>query len=297
MIREALQSIINESVNPQILKYAEVMGDESTDRLRDLVNKEYGILNPPPKMDSRKVKNVKQLIKEYNSRLKTHPNEMKILFDIVPKGVGRAEVMLSYLHDEISIGGGSQNYDVDFWNNQIEVKEVKISGDYGGNFRLGVDSTYLLKKAYEDLVDLYEVARHYIPEINNDKFSDNVHKKGGIALSALRNWKIPKDVEVKEVNLKIQKDGYVLNDGIIVGNLKDKDIIKNIKKMFDVAKDVKSFEQIERELEKGLSEHDMKYFFFGDLKKGIPLYYKEKIDDIRIESATGNKVKFQIKLK
>jgi len=296
MIREALTIVLNENVNPQILKLAEVQGADSTDKLRALVAQEYGIHNPPPKMSSN-VKTVPQLIKAYEKLLKTHNAEMKILFDIVPKGVGRAEVMLAFVHDEISIGGGSQNYDVDYGSIQLEVKEVKISGDYGGNFRLGVDSTHYLKRAYDDIAALYGVARYYIPEIDNDDFANNVYKKGGIALAQLRKWVMPKKIEVKDVELKVLSDGYMFHDGAVIGNISDKSLLGKIADLFKVPKKVKSFSEIEDELESGLSGHEMKYLFFGDLKKGIPMYYKDRIKDIRIESATGHKVKFQIKLK
>lgn len=293
------ESVVNEDSLSEISKYAKIKGKEATDKLRELVIGKFDLKNPPPKLSA---KNIPDFVKGYNKLLKKYPSEMKTLFDIVPKGTGRAEVMLAFIHDELSIGGGSQNYDVDFFNEKIEVKEVVLSRPrgskavYGGNFRLGVDSTHLLKRAYEELVELYSVARHYIPSIDNDSFAENVYKKGGIALGELRNWKIPDNLEVEEIDLNIKKSGYITHNSEIIGNLKDKGILRSILSLFNSPKKVKSFGEIERTLEAGLAAHDMQYFFFGNLKSGIPLYYKKRIDSIRIEAATGHKVKFQVKL-
>jgi hypothetical protein len=266
--------------------------EKMTDELRDLVQSQFKLTSMPPKITD---ESISGFVKSYNKLLSTHQKEMLKIFDF-DNNVGRGELLLACLSDTIVIGGTSQNYDVDFGDEKIEVKEVKVSGGYGGNFRLGVDSSHLLKGAYDEIAKLYDVAKNYIPEIDNEDFANNVYKKGGIALAKLRDWTIPKKIEIKDIDVTIDNKGYAIHDKVIIGNISDRDFTGNIEKLFQAPKKVKSFEQIERELEKDIAAHDMQYFLFGSIDKGIPLYYKKRIDDIKIESATGHKVKFKIKL-
>jgi hypothetical protein len=212
--------------------------------------------------------------------------------------------MLAYLFEDISIGGGSQDFDVSFRDISIEVKEVRYSkkNHAGTNFRFGTVIGEYLANSYLEMKKLYNVARHYVPHLNTPDFRAKV-SRGEMALSDLREFDLSSVSKIKELSVNIDPKGYVVHgENDIIGNMKDGDIWDKIQPYFEVDKNIKTFDEIEKDLAKKISSSSetkgLRYFFFAGQKGGsLELFYEKTFPKkIRIARATGYKLYVDVKL-
>jgi hypothetical protein len=268
----------------------------TTDELRNLVDTNLTIKKTIPKISK---KNPGTFVKEYNRLLKNskHAKDIKTIFDIVPKGVGPGEILLSYLSDNIAIGGGTSNFDIKMGNHNIEVKATKVDTEgWAYNFRLGVDSRAALSAAIKDLKDLYNSAKYHISEINND---DVLNKIDRGEMTSLKKYLKPFNPSVatnwEKLPLSIFKNGDIYFKGEKIGDVSSKKVLSVIKELLlTQTKKIKSFVQIEADLSDKLSMHKLEYFFFDiDTKE---LYYKSSFPKSVIDTITGGSIKVKSKL-
>jgi hypothetical protein len=263
--------------------------NDGTDELRKIVNAQLKIRVKIPKISAR---TPASFVSKYNKLLSQNKSDFKKIFDLVPTGVGPGEVLLSYLSNAITIGGGSSNYDVQMGNNKIEVKATKIdTNGYAYNFRLGVDSRPALSAAIKDLKDLYNSAKYHISEIDNEETLAKIDRGEMTSLKKhlkLFNPSVATDWE--KLPLSIFKNKEIYFNGEKIGSLTERNILKKINELvLTGTKKIKSFDIIEKELSDKLSSHAMQYFFFNiDTKE---LYYSPEFPTSVIDTITGGSVK------
>jgi len=307
MIREAMgRRVLNEAnISTKALKFAEVSGLEATQKLREAVNKAFKWNDfDLPMVPAMEANSVKDVVNKYNTLLKKDKSKIEKLFNLEFTGVGRGEVMLAYLFEDISIGGGLQDFDVTFREEAIEVKEVRYSKKHhaGTNFRFGTVVGEYLTASFLELKKLYDVARHYVPHLNTEDFQAKV-ARGEMALTDLREFDLSSVTHLKELGVIINSDGYVIHgENDILGNMADGNIWGKLEPYFKVDKNVKTFGQIEKDLAKKISSSSelkgLGYFFFAGQKGGsLELFYEKSFPKkIRISRATGYKVYVDVKL-
>jgi len=281
---------LNES---NVMSMAESQGAEATDALRKHVNEKLGIKADIPKI---KTNNFSAFASQYNSLYNQFKKEFISIFNYEVKGIGRGEILLSYLADNISINGGKGDYDVNFGNTKMEVKEVATTATYFKNFRLGVLSREYLQKAYNDIKYLYGVAKYHIPEINTAAFEAKV-AKGELTtlIKPLKDF-VPTNLgDVQRIAVEITKTGKLFFEGREVGNIKNAQAI--ITDILDKeTHKFKSFNMIETELRNNLNKKTMPYIFFGDNKgkETAMLFYRKDLGDLEIDTITQGNVKVKI---
>jgi hypothetical protein len=243
-----------------------------------------------------KATTIKEFVKNYNLALKSNFAMFKKLSEIVPKGVGHGEILLSSLHPKLTINGGSESYDVNFMGDKFEVKGVNINNGVASNFRLGVESKPAILNALSEIRDLYHLVKIYVPEIDTPAWKIKVDKGEMTALRKfLSNFDLTIAEGLEKLNVSIHKNLDVKHNGVTIGSLLDNDIIKKLKILaVSDYKKIKSYNEIEQELAKELANHDMKYLFL-DIKT-LKLYYKERLSDTFIESITGGIIKVKCRL-
>ena len=263
--------------------------NDGTDELRKIVNKQLKIKSKIPKISA---STPKSFVSKYNKLLSKNKSDFKKIFDLTPKGVGPGEVLLSYLSNANTIGGGSSNYDVQMGKNKIEVKATKIDKDgYAYNFRLGVDSRPALSSAIKDLKDLYNSAKYYMSEIDNEETLSKIDR--GEMTSLKKHLKVfdPKvATDWEKLPLSIFKNKDINFKGEKIGSLTDKNILKKINELAaSGTTKIKSYVKIEKELAEKLSSHKMQYFFF-DIDTN-ELYYSPEFPASVIDTITGGSIK------
>ena len=263
--------------------------NDGTDELRKIINKQLKIRTQIPKISAR---TPASFVNKYNKLLSQNKAVFKKIFDLVPAGVGPGEVLLSYLSNAITIGGGSSNYDVQMGNNKIEVKATKIdTNGYAYNFRLGVDSRPALSAAIKDLKDLYNSAKYHIAEIDNEETLAKIDRGEMTSLKKhLKAFDPAVATEWEKLPLSIFKNKEIYFNGEKIGSLTERNILKKINELvLTGTKKIKSFDIIEKELSDKLSSHAMQYFFFNiDTKE---LYYSPQFPVSVIDTITGGSIK------
>ncbi len=319
MIREAITNIeettlinINEA-GAAIIKLAKNSGADNTKELREKVDKEVKINNSgtiidsngmPALYNSKSISTLNEMVKVYNKLLDNNKSTMKKIFDLTfGNEFGKGEVLMAYLHEDISVGGPGQSFDLSLnGNDEAEVKNVLKKGSLWGNFRLGTESDPIMSQCIRHYSDLWEVARLFVKELNTTKMiKDAKSNKFDNTKDFLREWDISIAKDMMKMNIDIRKNGNVYFNDVIVGS-----IVKDEQKAINVIKDIintdnsthiKSYTEIEELLSDGLSSHDRSYIFFKGQKNGdLTGHYKKRMPVSKIESITQGKFKVKIKL-
>jgi hypothetical protein len=267
---------------------------DTTDELRSVINEKYKITKDIPKI---KGTNPVKFAKDFNKLLLKYTYEFDKIFNDVPTGVGQGEVLLSYLSDEITIGGGSSNFDVLLGSNKIEVKGVSVDKlNFGYNFRLGVDSRGVLISALKDLKSLYKVAKFYIPEIDNAEILSKIDRGELTSLKKhLKKFNPSKAAGFEKLDITVFKNQEVWFKGSKIGSLSDAKLTSNLKTLASTEyTKILSYNEIEQNLSKNLADHNMKYYFFN--KHTIQLHYKERLSGTVIDTITGGSIKVRVPL-
>jgi hypothetical protein len=280
---------ITEASSSKILQLATTPG--KTEELRDVINAKYKIKKQIPYIES---KNPNGFIVEYNQLLKKYKKEFTLIFNEVPKGVGPGEVLLSYLSKNVTIGGGSATYDVTLARHKVEVKAVNIGSGFAYNFRLGVDTRPILQNAITQLKNLFNVAKYYIPAIDNAESVKKIERGEMTTLKKhLKTFDVNQAKGTEEVDIKILRNQDIMFQGTKIGNLKDSGALEQLKTMATTNyTKIKSYDEIEKELAKNMEAHKMSYFFF-DIKK-LELHFKERLNGAKIDAITSGTLKVKI---
>jgi len=262
-----------------------------TDELRSLVQEKFNIKEMPPKINSN---NPISFVNEYTKLLSSHGAAMRTIFDF-NKNIGRGELLLACLSDDIIIGGTSQTYDVDFGKYKIEVKEVNFQSNAMNNFRLGKESKAAMKVALDKIKYLFSISKYFYPELNTDEFNDKVAE--GQELTKLIKFLRNVDVNVLKgqeiVDININKKGRIYFQGNEFARITDTDISDKLKELISIGtKKIDSFEEIEAELVNKLASKNLGYFFF---KTGsADLVYKQSLEGSSIDTITQGGIKLKV---
>jgi hypothetical protein len=262
-----------------------------TDKLRVMVQEKFNIKKMPPKIEA---KDPETFVSEYNKILSTYGSSVKNIFDF-NKNIGRGELLLACLSDDIIIGGTSQTYDVDFGKYKIEVKEVNFQKDNMNNFRLGKDSKAAMKIALDKIKYLFNISKYFYPELNTSEFNSKIEE--GQELTKIIKFLRPVDItrlkgqEIVDVN--INKKGRIYFQGNEFARIEDEDVVEKFKELISIGTNkIESFEEIEAELVRKLSTKKLGYFFF---KTGAAdLVYKKSLEGSVIDTITQGGIKLKV---
>jgi|AACY02.16.fsa_nt_gi hypothetical protein len=259
--------------------------------------------------------------------------EANVLFNLgrEDNAIGAGEIMLAYIVENIKIGGGSADTDLELfdekWSKPIrkpdgkcELKEAQIAKGMLQNWRTGakhqgINSTYV-----PQLTALYDAVKSKIQEINPDgagkdlaagggwinewgtvggkrfKHIQNLTKADIQALSSKeRDFKIgPGDTDKGALVIKF-------ND-VELGRLDDPKTAKKIKSIIETEASVRTFAEIQNDVVSAVGNIDTPFLFIESKNHAIVAfhYYKKlpgKTSELQIYSVTQGKFKYKIKPK
>ena len=265
-----------------------------TEELRELINAKHKITKDVGKISAT---TPEKFVTEFNKALTKNKAIFTKIFNDVPKGVGPGEVLLAYLSDNVTIGGGRSNFDVELGTHKIEVKAPKVDKNlFAYNFRLGVDSRGALINTLKEIKALYKVAKFYIDEINNDEMLSKIDRGEMTSLKKhLKGFDPSVAAGYEKLDINVFKNQKVIFQGKTIGKLTDKDILSKLKTLATTEyTKIKGYDEIETGLEAKLSSHKMKYFFFNI--DTLELYYKPKLSGSVIDTITGGSIKVRVPL-
>jgi hypothetical protein len=275
-----------ESKTNNLLKLSQDL--ENKEKLRKILDKKLKL-----KIDKYiSFKDPKDVVNNYNSLLSSNKSDFNKLFNEKIEGVGRGELLMVYIGDYITLNGGSGAWDLNIGRNKIEDKQIKIDKNgYMHGFRLGVMARPSLTKAYNDIVELINMAKYVIPEIGKDPKLKKRLSTGELTsyIKYLRYFDVNKLPSL--LTIDINNEGDFFKDNIKYGNLKNKEDINKILELVKNKK-LKSFNEIELELNKDLNKLKESFYFFDS--KSLSLYYKESLDNILINELTQGNIKIKV---
>lgn len=284
------RDFVNESSESEYIKLGQKAKNTDFNELREKLEAAYNI-----KLPLLESKNVDQLLKDFNKEV---GSKYMDIFKLNPSGVGKGEILLASIHPKIKINGGGGSYDVDFGSSKLEVKAAKLSSDgMLFNYRFGVDTFDIRKKAYKEIINLYEVAKFYIPEIAIESMKDSVSRG---ELTALKKYLRSFDPTVasgyEKVDITIHKNGKIKFQDKTIASIEDKNAMNIIKDLVNANyTKIKSFDEIEETLVQELSNPKKVSYLFFNIKT-MELYYKEDLSNSVIDTITQGSVKIRTPL-
>jgi len=217
--------------------------------------------------------------------------------DILPKQMGKFEVLMAFLGSNITANGGSGSFDLNLGSNKIEVKMAKYHKQRGGlyNFRFGVNNSAAsgnVIKAMSNLMIAYTTVHR--PRLM-DKVLKNI-SKGIINIKDIDELREVNLSELKaKVEFKVNNSLDVFQRGKNIGSIEDKNTIEKIKQIAKTAS-LKSVEEIEDYFTKAITGAPYGYYIFLDTNKGGKCHYFPDLDDIKIMNITEGKVKILVRI-
>lgn len=258
--------------------------------------------------------------------LKKNKQKMNLLFKQKIQGIGAGEIMLAYIVENLTVGGGSATVDLNLFNNsenifdECELKEAKVTGaGFLEGWQLGANHAKLSIKAIDDFKALYNEVKFKVPALDPNTTAGKKLEGGftsgewGTApngkrfrhLSAIKEIPIGQDREFKlgpgpngEITVKYNE--------LLLGNLSDSKTVEKIKSALSAKADakVKTFDEIHTELIKNMGEIPEKFLFISTKgtsgNKSIQkFHFRENLpgttDKLQLHSITLNKCKFRVK--
>lgn len=315
------EQYINESANLKTLQHlAESNNKADKDALFKMINDSEFKSSSPFKERLKITKFDNSSISKIQSLLFSNKKAAQLLFDMKTTGIGRGEIMLAYIVENLSIGGGSNNIDLTLYDDnggvldRAELKEGRLdSNGWLWNWKTAVNHRFIISKALDDLKNLYNSLASVLPELDvNTKFGKTIRdgvNKGEMSrfVTFARNLDPVKIYQ--ELSFKIDKtpeNDFVIStdDGKNLGSLKRKDTLSRIDQ--EISKDnqiiVKSIKDIESELAKSFNEINEKFVFLGTVKNSLEgIYYFDRIpgdtSKTQIMSVTQGTIKMKVKVK
>lgn len=299
--------------------------------LYDIINKEYFGGEAPferitlKKFDESSVERLKSI-------LQSKPVEGNVIWNLKKIGIGRGEIALAYLVENLCIGGLSVDIDLTLFDSedsqwgtfnildQAELKECKVTKDgYAKSWRTAAKHRPFVERAKTDLEALYHGLREDIPELDiNTPYGRDAAEKAarGEYAAVLKHIKhienaqttIPSKFQIAKVGSKLMVTSA---DGTKIGDLKNPDVLAKVEAMVSCDSTVvlKNYKQIEAELCEGFESVKEKFIFMQsrDARKGDPkgttrfidAFYKENLiaDECRMEEVSAGTVKVGVKVK
>lgn len=263
-----------------------------------------------------------QLFNELNDKLTTSNNAAKAtkLFNVGgdTTAIGRGEVLLAYLIENCTIGGGSQNIDLSLTDKngnelgeKCECKEAKKSKEgwlYG--WKTAANHRGIIDSAKRDLRALWNALKDIQPEFTGDKsaeISDKMERGEGTQfIKVVKDLhpveiQVPLTFDIKELHgdLVISKVG-----GQVIGSLSDKKILSELKILLkhQTRTRIKSYKTIEKELAEAFGNIKEKFVLchsIGNKHKFGKFYFYDslpgRVGSMRIAQMTAGTIKVEVK--
>ena len=312
---------LNEASDREYMILAQSTQKADKDKLYDLINQDkFGGKAPFKRMtlDKFNVGSMAKVEKELKSNAAAADVIVQLGGDTT--GIGRGEIMLAYIVENLCIGGGSEDIDLSLFNktgkiiDQAELKECSKTNDgFLKGWRTGAKHRPYVEQAKADLKTLYDGLKDVIPELNINTASGKeiaskvARDEGALFLNFVRDIDpvevmTPLKFEIEEVptgELIIKKIG-----GGPLGALEDKKTIDTIRGILKGQNMItlKSYKNIEAELAKGFGSVKEKFVFIhtiGKKKKFGGIYFKDNLSsspsDTKLDAWTGGTVKVKVK--
>ena len=246
-------------------------------------------------------------------------------------GIGAGEIMLAYIVENIKIGGGSADTDLELFdekwsaikppNGKCELKEAQLSKGMLANWRTGakhqgINSTYV-----PQLTALYDAVKYNIKEINPDGDGKDLAAAGGW----INEWGTVGGKRFKHIQNLSKEDikalssserdfkigpgkedngALVIKSGDVeLGKLSDPKTAEKIKSIIETEVSVKTFNEIQEDVISEVGAISTPFLFIESnrAKKIVAFHYYKtlpgKTSDISIHSITQGKFKYKIKPK
>lgn len=291
----------------------------------DLINKDYFGGESPfskrltlTKIDDSTMQEVFQLMSE-------DIDAANKLFNLKRTGIGSGEILMAYLVENLTIGGGSADVDLNLFDPDsgkflsagiAELKEVTRTNDgFLTGWRTGARHAAIRAQAITDIRNLYLAVRDAITELDPTTKAGQVAEKSAAKGEYTTLLKYFKDLDAipaaADRDFKLRQGGkgeiIVKFQGNVIGNIGDAKTISEINKILsqDVNTNVKTFKKIEEEIAKGYGDIDEKFVFIrttgtSGKKKMKGIYYKEKLPgntkELKIAQVTQNTIKVKVKI-
>lgn len=251
-----------------------------------------------------------------------------LLFELKKTGIGGGEIMMAYIVENMIIGGGSADVDLNLFDlkaaekgkvkliDEAELKEVSLTKDgFLKDWRTGAKHRNVINKALEELKKLYAALVDVVPELDpSTEYGREAERKArmGEWTQVVNKIKDIDPVVINNVKLNVQLlkspegDINVYHNGELLGSLTDSKVIKQLDtKLTGSSKvKVKSYSDIESDLAKDFGSIKEKFVFIrttGETgkKKVRGIYYKENLpsnsDELKIYHITQNTIKVKVK--
>jgi len=251
-----------------------------------------------------------------------------LLFEIKKTGIGGGEILMAYIVENMIIGGGSADIDLNLFDmasaqkgkfsliDSAELKEASMTKDgFLKDWRTGAKHRNVINRALEELKRLYSALVHVVPELDpSTQYGKDAERKArmGEWTQVVNMIKDIDPIEINNVKLEVtlQKsaDGNIVVSrmGQVIGNINDSKTIKTLDSLLQDSSNMKlkSYNEIERELAAGFGSISEKFVFFvtrgATGKKAIQsVHYKANLpnnsDELKIYHITQNTIKVKVK--
>lgn len=298
---------------------------KSKQQMFDVINKDYFNGVSPfskrltlTKIDDSTMQEVFQLISE-------DIDAANKLFNLKRTGIGSGEILMAYLVENLTIGGGSADVDLNLFDPKTgkylsagiaELKEVTRTNDgFLTGWRTGARHAAIRAQAITDIRNLYLAVRDSITELDPTTKAGQAAEKNAAKGEYTKLLKYFKDLDAipaaadRDFKLKQGTKGEIIVkfQGNVIGDIGDAKTISEINKILsqDVNTNVKTYRQIEEEVAIGYGDIDEKFVFIrttgtSGKKKVQGIYYKEKLPDnskeLKIAQVTQNTIKVKVKI-
>lgn len=264
--------------------------------------------------------------------LKLNIKEANELFNIGrdDNGIGSGEIMLAYIVENIKIGGGSADTDLELFNEKwapinppngkCELKEAQRAKGMLQNWRTGAKHQGINVNYVPELTDLYNAVKYNIKEINPDGEGKELAASGGWTAE----WGTVGGKRFKHIQNLTKEDIQALSsserdfkigpgeedngalvikfNGEELGKLSDSKTAEKIKKILDTSASVRTFTEIQKDVVAAVGDIDTPFLFIESKNHEMVdfHYYKKlpgKTSELQIYSITQAKFKYKIKPK
>jgi len=243
-------------------------------------------------------------------------------------GIGAGEIMLAYIVENIKIGGGSADTDLELFDEKwsaikkpdgkCELKEAQISKGMLQNWRTGAKHQGINSDYVPELTALYDAVKYKIKEINPDGDGKDMAASGGW----VNEWGTVGGKRFKHIQNLTKTDIQALssserdfkigpgeedNGALVIkfndvelGKLSDSKTAEKIKSIIETESSVRTFTEIQDDVITAVGKIDTPFLFIESKAHKIVAfhYYKRlpsKTSEIQIYSITQGKFKYKIK--
>ena len=264
--------------------------------------------------------------------LNLNKKEANELFNIGrdDNGIGAGEIMLAYIVENIKIGGGSADTDLELYNEKwspikppsgkCELKEAQISKGMLQNWRTGAKHQGINSDYVPELTALYDAVKYKIKEINPDGDGKDMAASGGW----INEWGTVGGKRFKHIQNLTKEDIQALssserdfkigpgeedNGALVIkyndvelGKLSDSKTAEKIKKILDTSASVRTFTEIQDDVIAAVGDIDTPFLYIeSKAHKMVAFHYYKRLpsktSELQIYSITQGKFKYKIKPK